>query len=355
MGLGVYVPALLIQRQMARLGVPAEVEVLEGYYTLAAQRRQLAHRRACRDNFALAQMAHRMARGVDDCLDGACIAELFGRWAAQQRCHFMVWSGFWLPLLERYRDEVDMPLQIDCCRIDAEVSASFRVHEGLARGATEIWLWSWAQKRTVFEIPVDDRAPLAFAERERRIVVHGGGWGLGTYRARLDELSRTPWSCDMVVHERAEATHVRGGDRCFIVDPEWQPWERRDGRPVFPPFAEVACVSRCGRAFAADGGHALFDTIRRSKAIVSKPGGGTLIDSLASATPVVLLEPYGYAEASNAALWRHLGFGISFEEWRDSSFSDEVLARLQENLRRRTRNDSEYPRAYVERIRGASA
>ena len=347
-GLGVYIPALLIQRQIARLDICAEVELLERYFTADGQQRQLALQRACRQSFALAQMAHRMTRDVGDALDGPRIDGLLQRWAGERRRHFMVWSGFWLPLLERYRALVRAPLQIDCCRIDAEISASFRVHAGLVPDATEVWLWSWAEKRTVFEIPVVDALPLAFHERDDRVVVHGGGWGLGTYRSRHAELARTPWARDVVVHDAADAVGARSFDRAFMIDPTWRPWEHSDSAPTFPPFAEI------GHSYHSES-HALFELIRRSKAIVSKPGGGTLIDSLSSATPVVLLEPYGYAEASNGALWRHLGFGISYDDWRDSGFSAELLQRLHENLQRRARNGPDYPRAYVDRIAGLRA
>jgi hypothetical protein len=339
-GLGVYIPALLLERQLAALDVRAEVEVLEGYYTPAGLQRQAQYQKACRDRFELALMGHRLARGAEDCLDEARVAALLRRWAAEERRHFIVWSGFWLPILERYRVYAT-PLHVDCCRIDAEVSASFRAYPDLATDATEIWLWNWEQRRTVFEIAVTDRSPLPVDERDHRLVVHGGGWGLGTYRERRAELAGSAWACDLVVHDGDEAAGARACDRVFRVDPTWRPWQRRGGALIFPPLAER------GGNVSSDG-HALFEIIRGAKAIVSKPGGGTLIDSLAAATPVVLLEPYGYAEAANAALWQHLGFGIAYETWRASGFDPSPLARLQENLLRRQRQGPEYARAYVE-------
>jgi hypothetical protein len=334
-GLGVYLPSLLIQQRMAALRMRADIHVIEGYYDAESQRRLIAQRQAYRGNFALAQMGHRMARDIGGCLDPARLDELFGRWAAEGRREFMVWSGFWLPLLARYRDLHGAPLHVDCCRIDAEVSASFKRTE-LPADATEIWLWNWLEKRTAFEIPVDDLPPLPFAERRRRLVVHGGGWGLGSYRNRLAELDG--WDCDVVVHDGMEA---RPSDRRFMVDPEWRAW---DGG--FPPFGEV------GGRFDGNG-HALFELIRRSKAIVSKPGGGTLIDSLCSATPVVLLEPYGHAEEKNGALWEHLGFGISWAKWRDSGCDESLLEACHEKLLTRVRGP-DYPSDYVARVRARS-
>jgi UDP-N-acetylglucosamine:LPS N-acetylglucosamine transferase len=72
--------------------------------------------------------------------------------------------------------------------------------------------------------------------------------------------------------------------------------------------------------------------VRGAKAVISKPGGGTLLDSLAAATPVVLLAPWGTPEASNGALWEALGFGIEFERWRETEFDDRVLEALHHNL-----------------------
>ena len=341
-GLGVYMPALLLEGQLRGLGVEAEVEVLEGYYTDDGQRRQLAHARACRDDFALARMAHRMARDVAPALDGARLDALLARWAAERRRRFMVWSGFWLPILERHRATLGEPLLVDRCRIDAEVSASFRVHAELARDANEVWLWSWAERRTGFEIAVAAQAPLSFAARARRLVVHGGGWGIGTYRERLPDLRAAGWSCDVVVHDAREADG--GDDRWFMIDPAWRPWHRHERGHVFPPLAELGAAPR------STDEHALFQPIRCAMAIVSKPGGGTLIDSLAAATPIVLLEPYGYAEASNAALWEHLGFGVSYARWRETGFDEAVLRRLHENLRGRSARGPDYARDYAARI-----
>jgi UDP-N-acetylglucosamine:LPS N-acetylglucosamine transferase len=95
--------------------------------------------------------------------------------------------------------------------------------------------------------------------------------------------------------------------------------------------------------------HALHDVIRAAKAIVSKPGGCTLIDSLAAATPVVFLEPYGYAEASNASLWEHLGFGISYVAWKATGYDPAVLERLHANIVARPRG-VDYPRVYAHRL-----
>jgi hypothetical protein len=67
-------------------------------------------------------------------------------------------------------------------------------------------------------------------------------------------------------------------------------------------------------------------------AVVSKPGGGTLLDSLAAATPIVLLAPWGEPEAKNGALWEELGFGIDYHRWRRTGFDQGVLMKLHDRL-----------------------
>jgi hypothetical protein len=355
-GLGVYVPALLIQRQVRAHGAAIDVETLEGYYSPDCQRRQLAHKAAYHLNFRLAVMAHRMAPSIESCLDQTRIDELLHQWSAEQRTNFIVWSGFWLPILEKYRRLTDSGLQIDCCRIDASGSASYRAHEDLARGARNIWLWNWQEKKTIFEVPVDDQPPVGFSDRDERLVVHGGGWGIGTYQNACAELGDPPrgttaWDLDVVVHDRAEAVRSRPGDRYYMVDPDWRAWDRSGDGHTFPPLNEIDGAA----GTRTNNDHVLYQLIRRSKAIVSKPGGGTLIDSLSSATPLVLLEPCGDAEACNGALWEHLGFGIPLSKWRASGYSEMILSELHDNLLRRRRNGPDYPRDYVDRMRQGNA
>ena len=348
-GLGVYIPALLIRQRLRSLGHSAAVEVLEELYLASRLRDHVAQRKAHHDSFALAQLANRMARDVQHCLDPARVERLLAQWAREERSRFIVWSGFWLPLLERYRALVPhLRLDIDHCRIDADVSASFRIFPALRSAGTEIWLWDANTGQVVHEIPVADNAPVAFTQRENRLAVHGGGWGIGTYRDTLAELSQAGFAIDLVVHDPAEAGDRGDSDRHFMLDPAWEPWLRDDaGEFSFPPMIDL----RGGSGTASNPQsryHGFHDVIRKARAIVSKPGGCTLIDSLAAATPVVLLEAYGAAEQRNAQVWQRLGYGISLADWRAGGYCAAVLDRLHRNILARP-TAGEYPRAWAQR------
>jgi hypothetical protein len=353
-GLGVYIPSLLIQRQLREMGVAADVEVLEGYFSAEHQRRHLAHKAAFHKDFALASMANRMARPVEDCFDQDRIHNLLGDWASAGRRDFVVWSGFWLPALDKYRKITQgRSLNIDLCRIDAEISASFRAHQDLDVGGSEVWLWNWAERRIVREIPITTArsTPLPFDARENRLLVHGGGWGLGNYLDILPELERTRYALDVVVLDTGEAPQRRRGDRRLIIDPQWRPWHTGgDNRHSFPAVGEVINSARI-QYFENDTFHEIYNVIKTAKGVISKPGGGTLIDCLNSATPLIILDSFGQAEARNAALWEYLCYGISFANWQASGYSETLLKELHMNIMRRPRTGPGYPRELVDRLR----
>jgi hypothetical protein len=352
-GLGIYIPSLLIQRQLQRIGINADVEVLEAHYTARGQRLHLEHKSAFRDNFSLALIANRMARSVEDWIDAESISELLRNWTREGREDFIVWSGFWLPVLNEYgRKSTGIRLNIDLCRIDAEISASFRAHRDVNLRGTEIWLWNWSKKRLVRNIPISTTPiiPIPLRQRPNKLVVHGGGWGLGTYKTTLPELCRSKYNVDVVVGDAGEKEQLRYCDRCLIIDPTWQPSDRgADKAHSFPPVGEVINSSDV-RYRENSEYHEMYNVIRESKAIVSKPGGGTLIDSLNSATPVILLDAFGQAEASNAAIWEYLGYGVPFATWRDTGYDEAVLEKLHANLIARPKLDPGYPLEYAKRF-----
>jgi hypothetical protein len=237
-------------------------------------------------------------------------------------------------VLERYTASVpDTRIELDFCRIDAIESDSFRVHHepaGVVR--RELWLWNWRRRALGKRLPVPAGAPLPFAERARRLVAHGGGWGLGTYADVLTELSLAGYALD-VLNPRCPDWEGRGPlDRRYVSDPEWHPWVRNAaGDLTFPPLGEVRPDGdvRYRSQLSFPAAHV---NVREAMAVVSKPGGGTLLDSLAAATPVVLLAPWGQPEAKNGALWEELGFGIDFQRWRETGFDHRVLEDLHHRL-----------------------
>ena len=349
--LGVYIPALLLESHLRRLGMRTDVALLEDLYHPDARASLERLRETFHDRFDLARMAQRMTRTIQPQLAPERAEALLRAWDRDGRRAFVVWSGFWMPLLETYRAlRAPQPVHIDICRIDAAVSPSFAGYPTLSPDDREIWFWNGQAGRLEYELPVTSEAPIPYANREDRYVVHGGGWGLGEYRDAAEALRARGARLDRVIYRLDEAGP---GETCrdFMVQPGWRPWLRPAGtRLEFPPFGEVRADGQ-GPFRSRETCHELYRNIRRCRAILSKPGGGTLMDSLASATPVVFLEPYGQAEQSNADLWIHLGFGVSYGEWARSGHDPEILARLADRLAGRPRTTIDYPRDCAEHFR----
>jgi hypothetical protein len=334
--LGVHVPGLLLADRLRERGVRVGVSVLERLlpaYKLAttAEMKWAFHRR-----FRLALAGQRVASNPADAASEEAVEELLRRWRAHAVRRFVLLSGYWLPIVERYRAEHDDTVAVDLCHVDSVDSPSFRKARTDAPTLRHVRLADAERLTVPCTIPVGRRPPAPWAARARRLLVHGGGWGMGTYRERAGELRGHGFALDVVAYEPRDLS-TDDGTRYFMTDPDWHPW-LDDG---YPPFGRVRPGEPVTFRRSASY-HGSFALTRRALATVSKPGGGTLLDSLWSATPMVLLEPFGAHEQRNADLWQALGFGISFERWRETGFAVDVLADLHRNLSRAARDVPDY-------------
>lgn len=349
--LGVYVPGLLLRRDLRARGVAAEVFVLEALFPDSKRETVARSKVAFHQSFRMAVAAHRMARDVSPHLDEAVVAALLERWRGEERGAFVVLSGFWLPLLERYRELVRFPLTIELCHIDSVDSPSFRAHASHAQRYRRRRLLDAEAGRIGWTIWTSREAPVPFRERSGRLLAHGGGWGMGTYLEKGADLAARRLPLDVIVYQREDLARRAPGCRYFMIDPSWHPWLRgADGEHTFPPFGEVDAQGEA-RFVTPEAHHQAFSLARTSAAILSKPGGGTLLDSLAAATPVVLLEPLGEHEQRNADLWTRLGFGIPYDAWLASGCSVELLEKLHANLAAARGSVADYAAALAEELR----
>jgi hypothetical protein len=325
--LGTYVPAKVLAARLARAGVPSSVEVFESLLGAAEARRDQAAAAVFRNDFKVAVTALRLVRDQTPRLDQERVSELQRRWAAERRARFVVFSGFWQPVVARYAQAAAWPVQVDVCHLDAAATPSFRLLESPPAGWRQVWMFDAETDRIPCTIPITDDEPLPWSQRERRVLAHGGGWGLGDYRDRAAELAARGLGVDLIVHDLADVDQSRRGVRHFMIDPAWVPWT--DGG--FPPFCRISGPAGGPYARRRDH-HDSFELARRAVAMICKTGGGTLLDSLWSATPIIALEPFGAHEAVNAQLWGRLGFGLSFAAWRDGGFRFHELEPMHRRL-----------------------
>jgi hypothetical protein len=331
--LGVYIPALCVNYQLKNKNVPTDLVVLENLYDCKTKLKIIENKKAFHNNFKVALAGQRLSQNVSSAFNPENVDELLDQWVSEKKKRFIIFSGFWMQVINEYRRRLDNDnLIIDIIHMDADISVSWKNFKEESKNFNNTWLFNWAEKKLTHEISVTNKSALPFDQRDNRFVIHGGGWGMGTYRSKINELSEHCFPLDIVAYDASETKELISGNRVFMMDPEWKPWEKNiKNEYEFPLFAEVKPDNTPEYKNRPEH-HELFDVIKKSKAIISKPGGATLMDSLSSATPIIMLDPFGEYENSNSKLWEYLGYGVYYDDWKKTNFSMHVIEKLQNNL-----------------------
>jgi hypothetical protein len=331
--LGVYIPGIHIYQNLKSKGVAAAVFVLENLIAEDKCGKINENKKAFHKNFAVALMGQRMTRDIMPGLDKEKLEAFFATCSQREIRRFIVISGFWISVLELMRERLpEYGFEVDCLHIDCDYSPSWKIVNHQAEYCSNHWLFSYDAKRINAENNTTELPPIPYQQRSRRFLTHGGGWGMGTYLGKVAELKMAGFDLDIVVHEIAETPAIYGNDRFFMIDPDWSPWmKNQDQEHQFPPLAEV--IPGKELKFKNHDRHpVIFEITREARAVITKPGGSTLLDSLAAATPLVILAPFGEHEAKNAEFWSELGFGIDYETWRRRGYPEDVLEQMHANL-----------------------
>jgi hypothetical protein len=187
--LGTHVPALILANRLRSRGDAAVVEVFERLLPAAELEKLVAAKAAFRANFNMAVAASRLVRDQAPALDPFAVDDVLERWRSQSVDRLVVLSGFWVPVVERYEDLAATPPRVDICHLDAAPTASLRLFERRTARYNHVWMFDAERDTIPMSIPVTDKAPVSWEYRTPRVLAHGGGWGLGTYRERAFELA----------------------------------------------------------------------------------------------------------------------------------------------------------------------
>jgi len=334
-GLGFYIPGLLISATLRRAGIPTSVEVFESLMSREKLQMVERNRQAYHQNFRVALASQKVPGDTRDSWDAVAMDALLSAWQRQGCRHFMCLSGHWVHVLDQYRERMGHEvIHADLLYLDAELTPSWKwlrqLKPDYAHGYREVRLYDDSIR---YCVNTNSGPPLPYEQRSRRLVVHGGGWGIGTFQERIPSLEGSGYALDIVCYASTEAAVSSPTRRYLMDDPDWRTWHRDGkGELTFPPFGEIAAPSQAGSFRTQSGCHGLHAFIREALGIVSKPGAGTLIDSFAAATPLVLLEPFGPHEERNSHVWQAAGFGVPFAQWAKSGYSMSMLEELHKNL-----------------------
>lgn len=340
-------PALLLEYQLRKYGFLTDVLVLENLFSPERKLEIRNNKTAFHNKFSVALMGQRIARNLRTAMEERLVHELLESWRKKNRKNFIIFSGFWIPIVDEYRAMVSShDINVDLCHMDAVVSTSWKLFARETEKYNHIFLFNGIEKRIQHTIHITNEQPIPYNERVNRYVIHGGGWGIGTYQEKIAIIQENKIPLNIIVYDYSEVDNKKNGNRYFMTDPTWNPWDRNEnGKHTFPPFARIKADETPNYRYR-ESHHEFFNIMKECKAVISKPGGATLLDSLESATPIVLLEPFGFYERENAELWIRLGLGISYDKWEQTGFSENLLEECHQNLLKEKNNTVAYSDTY---------
>lgn len=354
-GLGFYVPGLIVSNQLNKEGFASDVAVFESLFVKEKNDNIPLTRQKFHKDFSFARMAQKLAKDPSPFIDQNKLHELFMDWDRKEVKNLILLSGFWIPVVDQYvRQQVAASIAVILCHLDSANSTSWDLFDKKDYGFRHEWFCNWEKKEVNFHLAIGPEENIPFEERNNRVVVHGGGWGMGTYNEKTAPLGKSGFDLDIIAYYHEDMRPMDKQHRYYLLDPEWNSWERNiHGHHCFPPSRLIdgsgaPIHDNKDAPRQPEDSHHLHELIRKSKAIVSKPGAGTLIDSLSSATPLVYLEPFGEYERKNALLWSHYKLGISYDEWEKTQFSESVLQQISQNLVRMKKNTKSFTEYIIE-------
>ncbi|MFD2176290.1 hypothetical protein [Veronia pacifica] len=338
-GLGSFIPAVNLSKWLQMQGHQVSFHAIEQLYTPEALQRFLRTQAQCQKDLRTAILTQRWLshspQSIEGAIDDIKLENLLSLWQQNEVRRFIVFSGFWTLLLNRRFASLrtDPALQIDAIHLDVGRSLSWAQASEL--GLNHQWLLDPGHTQDL--IPPPPVTP--WAQRNHRIAVHGGGWHMGHVEQYYPKLRE---QYVLLIRGGLDATD---SDHQILSDPDWKPWSHGcvDGGQ-FPPQRLKTSSGTLSQSTTVT---SLFQQqLSKSLALVSKPGGASLIDSFATCTPLVLLPPFGDYEKENGQCWLERGFAVTFETWEASRFSMSVIEQCHRNLRMASRHRSIYGERY---------
>ena len=352
-GLGFYIPGVLLKNEFQSMGYETDAEVFETFMLDSNQEHIDDSRKAYHDNFAKAIIASKIPLNIEKSIDDDKVNDLLNKWENEKRKHFISLSGHWIFILETYKARVDWDVEVDGLYVDADLAPSWKSLRKYIPTVEEkyapVCLYNKNSLNMEYTIGSKLYTPIHYEDREKSVVIHGGGWGMGTYRDVLEDIQKyTDLEINLLAYSEQEL-FASNRITSYMNNPSWCAW-KQVGACGFPPYGIMkngteVCWKEPGTKY-----HWLLDVTARQLAVVAKPGAGTLIDSFVTETPIVMLKPFGKHEQKNMEVWENLGFGITYEKWKEKDFSIECLQEAYMKLRNSKVHMNSYSEAYAKRL-----
>ncbi len=325
--LGVYIPGLLL-RDALEPDIKAEIFVLENLFPENLQDNIIRNKEAFHSSMRIATKGHQKVTDLSSNCSDKELERLFDYWVNKEIQEFILISGYWQAIIEKFKTIYpNYQINVECIHMDAVMANSWSNSKNTKLSCNHYQLFDGENNKINFTISQKSNVKL-FKEREDRVLLHGGGWGMGDYEEAIRCLLDRNLMINRVIYYKKEHKNLLNQSLVLLyLDEEWKPWVRnKDGEYTYPRMIELKEKKEMN--ISRD---SLYGNV---KAIVSKPGGGTLLDSLEYQIPIIFVGSLGYWEEKNAELWIDLGLGMWFDEWKQKDFSFLVLEETHERIKK---------------------
>ena len=328
MGLGAFTAALNLKNELDKAGdTQSDLYIYEEYLPKLQKDNVKKYQKAFHEDKRMAVAGHKLMCKMEPKVDMEFVGKMLSEWKRKGYREFVLLSGNWLPIVsECVKMEPDFG-EVVCVRLDCENTPSWEKAKQYDGGFQTVWLLGKSGKEVKYKLY--QTASVPFERRERRCYIHGGGWGMGTYLEEVDEISRHI-PLDVLIHSPNDVEAGYGQNRYYIFPQNWNPWDAgRDGKYGIPPLNEYdPDEKKVKKDKTAEG----LEIMKNNIGMISKPGGGTIIDCLASETPLIFIEPISKHEQANMDYYIDRGLAVSLEQWKKSDYSAELLRQISLNI-----------------------
>ncbi|GEM62213.1 hypothetical protein SF1_01950 [Sphingobacterium faecium NBRC 15299] len=328
-GYGIYLPAQIIQQQLAASGIASEILIFEWLYDQEKKKIFSDSAAAYADNYKLAQLATKIPVNYQASTDPKLVEKLYQQWTQEEQTHFLCLSGLWFAILKNYHPPFAQKT-IHCCRMDAGHAHTWSNHQQLTIDRS-YFLFDIQHKKINYAFHIPELKNITYAERSKNVVIHGGGWGLGDFITKTAALAEAGYHRNILIKSLNKYRPEDPETSFYLNDPDWDFLNKTSSSEPFPAIGHIHQLDHISYRHQ-EHYHPALDLINQSKAIISKPGGMTLTDSLITGTPLIYLEPMGENEEGNAVIVDENKIGMSFEKWKDENFNLEPIRELHENI-----------------------
>lgn len=320
MGLGAYIAAVNLRRTILEKDEGTVCDLLMYEILMPKEKRERLpqYRQAFHNDKRLAVAGHLMMNKFENNQDEEAILDLYKKWDDIGYNKFVVMSGNWLPIIEGYGVNED---KVICIRLDCSPTVTWLKYDYSEKLFETIWILGKDDKEPNFVL-YKDLNPLAITERIKQVFVHGGGWGMGNYLEILGDLVKKIKTVTLA-YDPKDCVLKDLNNTYLLLDSDW----KAGSEDIFPVLHEIDDFGNVGQS-KING----IDIMKASVAVVSKPGGGTIIDSLATLTPMVYLDPISKHEQTNLDFYLNRGLGLSLKGAMSAENLIDEFKRVQDKL-----------------------